>query len=59
MRYWGNGFNFFVDGQKTLQAAILQAFSWCINASIILDWYHLEEKCRLRDADKGLAAWAG
>lgn len=36
---------FFVDGQKTLQAAIVHAFSWCTNVGIILDWYHLDDKC--------------
>jgi len=36
---------FFVDGQKTLQAAILKAFAWFSNIGMILDWYHLEEKC--------------
>lgn len=35
----------FVDGQKTLQAAILRAFSWFSNIGMILDWYHLEDKC--------------
>lgn len=37
---------FFVDGQRTLQAAILRIFSWFKNIGIILDWYHLEEKCK-------------
>ena len=36
---------FFVDGQKTLHAAILKAFAWCSNLGMILDWYHLENKC--------------
>ncbi len=36
---------FFVDGQKTLQAAILQAFSWFRNIGMVLDWYHVEDKC--------------
>ena len=36
---------FFVDGQKTLQAAILNAFAWFSNSGMILDWYHLEDKC--------------
>ena len=36
----------FVDGQKTLQAAILRAFAWFSNLGMILDWYHLEEKCK-------------
>lgn len=37
---------FFVDGQKTLHAAILRAFSWFRNVGMILDWYHLEDKCK-------------
>lgn len=36
---------FFVDGQKTLHAAILRAFTWFRNLGLILDWYHLEDKC--------------
>jgi hypothetical protein len=36
---------FFVDGQKTLQAAIVRVFSWFTNLGIILDWYHLDDKC--------------
>jgi hypothetical protein len=36
---------FFVDGQKTLQAAILRAFAWFGNLGMLLDWYHLEDKC--------------
>lgn len=39
---------FFVDGQKTLHAAILKMFSWFSNIGIILDWYHLQEKCKMR-----------
>jgi hypothetical protein len=48
---------FFVDGQKTLQAAILRAFSWVKNLGLLLDWYHLEDKCKrqLRLAMKGKA----
>lgn len=37
---------FFVDGQKTLHAAILRAFSWFPQFGILLDWYHLEDKCK-------------
>jgi hypothetical protein len=39
---------FFVDGQRTLHAAILAAFSWLANVGIILDWYHLETKCQMQ-----------
>lgn len=46
---------FFVDGQRTLQAAILKVFCWFGNIGMILDWYHLEEKCekQLSSAMKG------
>jgi hypothetical protein len=37
---------FFVDGQRTLQDSIIKFFSWYINIGIILDWYHLEKKCK-------------
>lgn len=41
----GKRLQFFVDGQKTLQSAILKAFAWFGNVGLILDWYHLEDKC--------------
>jgi hypothetical protein len=41
----GYRLQWFVDGQKTLQAAILRAFAWVKNLGMILDWYHLEDKC--------------
>lgn len=41
----GFWFQFFVDGQKTLHAAILRAFSWVHNLGLLLDWYHLQDKC--------------
>ena len=37
---------FFVDGQRSLQKSILNAFSWFGSLQLILDWYHLEEKCK-------------
>ena len=37
---------FFVDGYKTLYTAILSAFSWLPSFQIILDWYHLEKRCK-------------
>jgi hypothetical protein len=37
---------FFVDGQRTLHTAILQAFAWFAPLQVILDWYHLMEKCK-------------
>ena len=39
---------FFLDGLRTLHASILKAFSWHKNIAIILDWYHLEEKCKMQ-----------
>lgn len=41
-----NRIQFFVDGQKSLQTGILMAFSWFNNIGIILDWYHLKDKCK-------------
>ena len=35
----------YVDGQRTLQDAILSFFSWHRAVSLILDWYHLKKKC--------------
>lgn len=42
-----NGHNllFFVDGARSLQAAILTMFQWLPHVRIILDWYHLKKKC--------------
>jgi len=37
---------FFVDGQRTLYTAILCAFAWLKAVQIILDWYHLEKRCK-------------
>jgi hypothetical protein len=37
---------FFVDGQRTLYTAILCAFVWLSSIQIILDWYHLERRCK-------------
>ncbi len=42
----GNRFQFFTDGQKSLNKAIIKAFSWYKNIGIILDWFHLEKKCK-------------
>jgi len=41
-----HGLIFFVDGQRTLHAAIVKAFAWFRSIQIILDWYHLEKKCQ-------------
>jgi hypothetical protein len=37
---------FFVDGQRTLYTSILRAFAWLQAVQIILDWYHLEKRCK-------------
>jgi len=37
---------FFVDGQRTLYTAILGAFAGLSSYQIILDWYHLEKRCK-------------
>ena len=42
----GQRLQFFVDGQRTLHTAIVEAFSWYGNLGIVLDWYHLEKKCK-------------
>lgn len=41
-----NRFQFFTDGHKILDEMILKCFSWYSNIGIILDWYHLEKKCK-------------
>jgi len=43
---WKHGLTFLTDGQKTLQGAIGRAFSWWGNVQLVLDWYHLDEKCK-------------
>jgi len=45
-RLGSQGLIFLTDGQKTLQAAILCAFSWWGSLQLILDWYHLEKRCK-------------
>jgi len=41
-----NNLIFFVDGYKTLYPAILSTFCWFSPLQIILDWYHLEKRCK-------------
>lgn len=41
-----NNLIFFVDGYKSLYPAILSTFSWFAPLQIILDWYHLEKRCK-------------
>ena len=43
---WKQGLTFLTDGQKTLQGAIVRAFSWWKEVRLILDWYHLDKKCK-------------
>jgi hypothetical protein len=42
----GNRFQFFTDGHKTLNDTIFKCFSWYKNIGLILDWYHLNKKCK-------------
>ena len=42
----GYRFQFFTDGHKTLNQVILECFSWYRNIGFILDWYHLNKKCK-------------
>jgi len=44
----GYRFQFFTDGHKTLNHVILKCFIWYRNIGLILDWYHLEKKCKER-----------
>lgn len=37
---------FFTDGYTILHDAITWCFSWYPNMGILLDWYHLKEKCK-------------
>lgn len=37
---------FFTDGYLFLHYSILHAFSWFKNIYILLDWYHLDKKCK-------------
>ena len=39
-------FQFFTDGHKALNSCIFKAFSWNNNIGLILDWYHLQKKCK-------------
>jgi len=42
----GNRFQFFTDGHTTLNKTIINSFRWYKDLGIILDWYHLEKKCK-------------
>jgi len=37
---------FFTDGHRVLISTIFTCFSWFRNIGLILDWYHLEKKCK-------------
>jgi hypothetical protein len=37
---------FFVDGQRSLNSSILSLFAWFGPMQLILDWHHLEDKCK-------------
>jgi len=51
----GERIQFFTDGHRSLNATILKGFNWYKNIGIILDWFHLEKKCKekLSLASKG------
>ena len=42
---WGHLWVFFVDGNG-LYSSVMQCFCWYPKVSVILDWYHLQKKCR-------------
>lgn len=42
----GNRIQFFTDGHTILNNSILKSFTWYKNIGIILDWFHLEKKCK-------------
>ena len=37
---------FLVDGQKTIYSSTQRAFAWFSPVQFILDWYHLEKRCK-------------
>lgn len=37
---------FFTDGERSLKTNVFEFFAWHSNVRLILDWYHLSEKCR-------------
>ena len=42
----GGRIQFFTDGHKILNDSIFKWFIWYKNIGVILDWYHLEKKCK-------------
>jgi hypothetical protein len=43
---FGKRLQIFTDGHKVLNDTILKFYRWYDNIQIILDWYHLEKKCK-------------
>jgi len=41
-----NNLVFFIDGERSLSKTILQVFAWFGPVQLILDWPHLQDKCR-------------
>ncbi len=37
---------FFADGQRSLHTSLLNTFAWVSSLQLILDWYHLQDKCK-------------
>ena len=37
---------FFVDGQRTIYSSVHKAFAWFKPFQFILDWYHLDKRCK-------------
>lgn len=42
-----NYIQFFVDGERSLYNALLDRLKWLKSYRLILDWYHLKEKCEM------------
>jgi hypothetical protein len=42
----GNRVQFFTDGHTILNDSILRVFCWFGNIGIVLDWFHLDKKCK-------------
>lgn len=42
----GTRLQFFTDGHRALNSSIFKSFSWYNNIGLILDWYHLQKKCK-------------
>jgi len=42
----GQNLMFFVDGQRSLHSILLRLFAWQGTLQLILDWHHVDKKCR-------------